>query len=197
MVQYFGLWQNACKTNDKSISLFKNNLFPLSIQYKHPRRNLELGKTEHSGLEFHTLQPDIGLPLKLTPDSLNWQSHLLYLFSQQQSCRGLCAQSPPAHPAHPWLHDHTWRKYADDTTIVERFLITTNNLAERDRQRAIYRSTSAKPRSWLIILVSTICGLQFVGCPFVLVSMLMLASTPSHSCQHQRRPLALLLAVVL
>ena len=56
-------------------------------------------KTLLSGLEYNTLQLDIGPTQKQTPDCWDWQSHLLY-FSAKPSPPGLCAQPPPVHTVH-------------------------------------------------------------------------------------------------
>ena len=54
-------------------------------------------ETKHSGLEYNTLRLDIGLPYKQTPESLDWQSHFLFVNSQHRSHAGLCVQPPLVH----------------------------------------------------------------------------------------------------
>lgn len=44
------------------------------------------------------------------PFSSDWQSHLLHSSAQHLSSPGLCAQPPPFHPVHQWLHCHMQRR---------------------------------------------------------------------------------------
>ena len=61
-------------------------------------------------LEYNTPQLNVWLPYKQTPESANWQSHLLYVNAQHKSPPGLCAHSPPVHTVHPWSHFQTSRE---------------------------------------------------------------------------------------
>ena len=100
---------------------------------------------------IHTLQLDIGLPHKQTPDSSDWPSHLLYVNAQHRR--------PLRPPFTPDLRRTLWwsmwmilTPWAALQTAMRVHTSRKLTFVQSGAQWTICWSMSAKPRSWLLTL---------------------------------------------